>query len=231
MLRTISWCAGLALCVESAAHAGFTGWIMEGGQIGTSEYWMMNIYAHFSEQTDKLVNVANSNITATFQGGFYQSADHPFWNPSNTQNKNTSVDSWVTIDTNPNGNGNAYSGTIGDGNFQNFADYSGTTTYDFSVIENGPHGAGWYTGNPLNNFGLADGGTVLVAHLVFYAPNLEEGAVPAGVVNWGAQLVYSNASGSAFVAGQSTQFQFVPGPCPVLALALAGQLGNRSRRA
>ena len=211
-----------AAALASAASAAFTGWSSEVINLGNGHY-IMNVYANFNDTGDRLLNCVNANISTNAAGGFYQSASNPFWAPGGTQNKSTSDDSWVTIDTNPNGNGNAFGGTSGDPNFVNFNDSSGTTTYDFSYIESAGTGAGWFNGNPSNTYGFADGGKVLAAHFVC-------GNVTADTsVAWNVTCIVKLSNGQT-VTGQGTganTFFFIPGPG---ALALVGAAGLASRR-
>jgi hypothetical protein len=211
--------------LASAANAGFTGYQVETFQIGNT--WIMNVYAGFSNSGDRVFNVYNTNISTNHAGGFYQAAANPFWKPATNQNKNTSVDSWVTIGTNPNGNGNS-SGSIvaGDPSFVNFDDSNDST--DFSVIESSGTGAGWYNNNPGNLWGYADqgGNRVLLAHFAF-APNQGGG----NTVFWSALLTIRSAGSTQAetVGGGNFQF-FIPGPGALALLGVAG-LASRRRRA
>lgn len=208
-----------AAAFASAASAAFTGWSSEVVNLNNGRY-ILNVYANFSDTGDRLLNCVNANITTNSAGGFYQSAANPFWAPGGTQNSMTSDDSWVTIDTNPNGNGNAFGGTSGDPNFVNFNDSSGTTTYDFSVIESAGTGAGWFNGNPSNSYGFADGGRVLAAHFVVTGSS--------SVVNWNVTCIVKLSNGQT-VTGQGTGPNTFAVPAPG-AIALLGAAGLASRR-
>lgn len=213
------------LSCAAAANADFTGWQYTVSQSGG--FTIMNVYAGFSNTGDRVVNVFNADITTNAAGGFYQSAGSPFWQATTGQNAN-SVDSFVCIGTNPNGNGNV-SGSItaGDPNFLNYNDGSGTTTYDFSVIESAGTGAGWYNNNPSNAWGFANQGNsrVLVAHFVF-AP--QEGAL---VVNWSATMTIKKDGQTGSETAGTGNFQFfIPAPGALALLGVAG-LASRRRRA
>lgn len=229
--RCVVAAAALSLGYTGIAAAAFTHFSMDGGRMGTSDYWMMNIYGNFNSPTDRAYFVANSAITTTIAGGFFQSAENPFWKPGAGQNKNTSVDSWVTLGANPNGNGNAYSETVGDGNFLNFADYSGTTTYDFSVIEGSRDGgAGWYNASPLNAYGFPMDGKVLLAHFVFYVPGVGENQAPMGTVKFLAFIGWKEPMYGFHTNGSYAVFQFVPGPGALAIWTLPGLMKSRQRR-
>lgn len=220
----------VALACTHAAHADFLGWSCDTAFPGSNGFWGMNVYAQFSDPGDRLFACGNAHITTSFEGGFFQSQSNPFWAPSGTQNQNTSLDSWVTIGTNPNGNGNAFGGTAGGPDFANFADYSGTTTYDYSVIESGPSGASWYNPNSANSYGYATGGRVLVGHFVFYIPGTEEPIAPHGAIYWNVTADVTLASGGqTYVGAGDHVFFWIPGPGPLAVLAVAG-LGQRRAR-
>lgn len=211
-----------ALGCAAIASADFTGWSVERITLGNGHI-IMNVYANFSSTSDRLLNVVKTDVSSGLEGGFYQSGSNPFWKPANSQNSQTSDDSWVTIDTNPNGNGNAFGGCLGDPNFVNFDDQN--SSYDFSFIESAGNGAGWYNGNPSgNNYGFADGGKVLVAH--FVAANAQIG----DTLTWIGRCTVKLANGETATEQGAGTFAFewiVPGPG---ALALLGAAGLASRR-
>ena len=198
--------------------------------MGTSDYWMMNIYGNFDNPGDRAIFVSQCATTATFAGGFYQSAENPFWVPGAGHNQATSVESWVTLGSNPNGNGNANSATVGNGTFLNFADYSGTTTYDFSVIEGGEYsGAGWYNPSLFNAYGFPMDGKVLLAHFVFYVPGVGMNEAPQGAVTWIAAIGWNAPNWGTSVGGELEVFRFVPSPGALALWATAALLRTRRR--
>lgn len=218
-----------AAALASAANAEFLGWETELITL-VNGHTIMNVYAKFDNSGDRVVNVYDAAITTNTAGGFYQSAGQPYWQVSGTQNKMTSDDSYVCIGTNPNGNGNpSGSITAGDPSFVNYNAESGTTTYDFSVIEGSGTGAGWYNNNPGNTWGFANTGDnrVLVAHFVATS------AQGADAVNWNATLTITKAGFTGSFtrgAGQNTFAWIIPGPGAMAFLGLAG-LASRRRRA
>ena len=215
--------AGAAV-LASSASAAFTGWSLELVSLGNGRY-VVNVYASFNDTGDRMLNCVNGAIATNAAGGFYQSASNPFWAPSGTQNRLTSDDSWVTIGTNPNGNGNAFGGTQGDPNFVNFNDSSGTTTYDFSIVESAGTGAGWYNGNPSNSYGFADTGKVLVAHLVV-------GNTSSSTwISWNVTAIVKLSNGQT-VTGQGTgpHVWYLPSPGALGLLGVAGTAPFRRRR-
>lgn len=205
-LRSRALACGAALGVLACityASADFTGW--EGELVFLdSGHTIMNVYATFSDANDRVFNVYITDIATNAAGGFHQSAEHPFWKPSSVQNKQTSADSWVTIGTNPNGDGNS-SGTAiaGDPKFVNFDDTNGAT--DFSVIQSAGDGAGWYNNNPFNGWGFANvgGGTqprVLVAHFVV------DGVQAGRTLSWEATMTVRQTDGTVAFVGQGKVF-------------------------
>lgn len=228
--RWLTVAGAAALACTHATQADFLGWTFETAFPASNGFWGMNVYALLSSPGDRLTACSHAAITTTYSGGFYQSAGNPFWSPSSTQSSSTSLDSWVTIGTNPNGNGNAFGGTAGGADFVNFADYSGTTTYDFSVIESGPGGASWYNPSPANSYGYPIGGKVLVAHFVFNLPGVDEPFAPRGAVYWNVTANLTLENGVQMnVGGGDHVFAWIPGPGPLAVLAVAG-LGQRRAR-
>lgn len=227
MRLTLTMLGGVAaLSCATSVSAAFTGWSHELVTLGNGHV-IMNIYAEFNDQGDRLLNVVHGTITTNAAGGFYQSASNPFWKPSGSQNKLTSDDSWVTIDTNS--NGNAYSGTMGDQNFWNFDDSSSAAS-DFSVLTSYTSGVGWYNGNPgSGSYGYANGGKVLVAHFVATGLN---GFPPDRFVSWSAECIVQQAvGGTVFGQGAGTFIipWGVPGPSALAVVAISG-LATRRRR-
>ncbi|MFO0783454.1 MAG: hypothetical protein U0636_07205 [Phycisphaerales bacterium] len=192
--------------------------------LGSGRY-VVNVYASFNDTGDRVLNCIQGAISTNAAGGFYQSASNPFWAPSSTQNSFSSDDSWVTIGTNPNGNGNAFGGTAGDSNFLNFNDSSGTTTYDFSVIEGSGNGAGWFNPAPTNNsYGLADTGKVLVAHLVI-------GNTGSSTwISWNVAAIIQLANGQTVTQGAGPHVWYLPSPGALCLLGVAGMNPLRRRR-
>ena len=220
--RTIAAIAAASLCVH-AAHAAFLGWSVDTIDLGNG-HRAVNVFVDFSHSQDRLLNVYRGHITTTAAGGFYQSSLNPAWQPSG-QSATDSDDSWVTIDL-LDGNGMACSVTP-DPNFANFDDASGAT--DFSVVQSIGNGAGWYNPNPASTFGLADGGRVMVAHLV--VADFGQGFD----ISWNMTLAMNTPQGDTIVdLGVGTHLwtfpSAVPGPgaAPLAALALAFR--RRGRR-
>lgn len=183
-----------ALLLATASTADFIGWQTEAIMLPSGRY-AMNIYAGFSNSQDRVQFVYDVALTTSAFNGFYQSPEHPFWQPG-IQNKLTSDDSWVTIGTHPNGNGNSAGSTITPvPEFMNFDDGNGAT--DFSFIDGGRDGAGWYNNNPQSAWGYANVGQnrVLLAHIVVTHNSL---------VRWSATMQVRLANGSIQIVGTGT---------------------------
>jgi MYXO-CTERM domain-containing protein len=223
--RTLACAAALALA--SLAHADFTGWSATTFLL-PSGHMAMNVFANFSHEGDRLLNVFNGSVTTSAVGGFHQSAANPFWQPDN-QNMFTADDSFVCVDVNASGNAVAAS-SVGDPNFANFTDANGAT--NFSIIHSIAGGAGWYNPNPASPFGLADGFKVLVAH--FVAAGTPENP-PSGLVAWNMMVNFNRPNGQTIInQGAGLHFfEWSPANTPApgaLGVLAAGALARRRRR-
>lgn len=223
-LRLIGGMGAAMLC--TAAGASFTNYSREFITLPSGRL-VVNFYAHFSHANDRVLNVYNLSLSGTLADDFYQSEANPFWKAGNTENKNTSDDSWVTIGTNPNGSGNAGGGgavVVGDPNFVNFDDSNDST--DYSYIQGVGTGPGWYNGAPANSYGYAfDAGRVLLAHFVLPNGN--------GSLDWqGSLTVYLNGATSSTSGVGMQPFMILPVPAPagVSLVGFAGLVMSRKAR-
>ncbi len=193
---------------------------------------VLNVFAKFSNSGDRVLNVYRSDISTTNGNGFFQSAGNPFWKPGNTQNKNTSDDSWVCIGTNPNGSGNAGGSggnVVADPNFVNFDDANDSTDFSFIESVDAQNGAGWYNGTPTNTYGYAfDANRVMLAHFV------ADDAQLGDKLNWYARLTITRPGvpgSSEVVPTGGVMFDWIiPAPGALALLGVAG-LASRRRRA
>lgn len=227
-MRSVAPTSVLAtLAFAANASAGFNGYSGEVINLGNGRS-IYNIYASFSHANDRVLNVYNLQLSGSLANEFHQSEANPFWKAGNTQNKNTSDDSWIAIGTNPNGSGNAGGNggvVVGDPNFINFDDANDST--DFNYIHSIGTGAGWYNGAPANSYGYAfDSGRVLLAHFVLPTN-------PTGFLFWsGALTVYLNGATSS-TSGVGTGLIPIiwptPGALGLFAFAGIGLSGRRRK--
>lgn len=218
-IRCAAACLTACTC-GAAAHASLTGVIAETTVLANGRH-AMNVYATFSNETDRLISVAHAFISTNAPGGFYQDPNRPYWAPQ-SQPAFTSDDSFVAIGVAPNGNAVASSAYPGP-SFINFDDSNGST--DFSVIETSPEGAEWWSGQ-VGSIGVAVGFRVLLARFVAVdTPELQGASV-----RWTSSFTYLNAAGSSFQTGGFTrEFMWVPGPGGAVVAAFALSAGRRAR--
>jgi hypothetical protein len=208
------------------AAANFTGYSGEFIDLGNGRT-IVNVFANFTHVNDRVLNVYNLQLSGSLADDFHQSEANPFWKAGNTQNKNTSDDSWIAIGTNPNGSGNAGGNggvVVGDPNFVNFDDSNDST--DFSYIEGIGSGAGWYNGAPANSYGYAfDAGRVLLAHFVLPSD-------VAGSLTWSGSLtVFLNGATSSSNVSLPPFTIVWDGPAPgALGVLFVAGLGSPRRR-
>jgi hypothetical protein len=220
-----------AAALVSAANADFVGFQAELINLGSGRT-AMNVFAVFTNSGDRVINIYDTAISTNTAGGFYQAAANPWWKPGSTQNYLTADDSYVTIGTNPNGNGNAGGSiTAGDPSFVNFDDANESS--NFSVIEGSGTGAGWYNNNPGNTWGFANmiaGNKVLVAHFVAASPT--SALTLQSFLTWNVKMTYTkNGQTGGFTGTANQQFAWIiPGPGALALLGVAG-LSSRRRRA
>lgn len=224
MLRTSSVCAASALCVASAAHASFVAWSVEYIQLGNGHV-CTNFYANFDSAADRVLAVTDARMETSSQGGFIQSGSNPTWRPA-TQESYVADDSFVCIGTAGSGMASSVS-TAGGPTFLNFDDSNGAT--DFNGMSWSGNGASWYNPSPsTNSYGIANNGRVMVAHAVIVNP------VPLTWILFDFTVVAQLANGQQVTAGAGDHTIYpglIPGPAPLVAFALVGRMGNRSRRA
>lgn len=217
------------LSCAAVSSADFVGFEADRIILGNGHI-VLNVYAKFTNSGDRVLNVFRSDITTDNASGFHQSGN-VFWKAGNTQNKNTSDDSWIVVGANPNGTGNAGGSggnVVGDPNFVNFDDANDST--DFSYIESvdEDNGAGWYNGTPTNTYGYAfeAGNRVLLGHFV------AADALLGDQLHWFAKLTITRPGigGSMEVQGDGTFDWIIPAPGALALLGVAG-LASRRRRA
>jgi hypothetical protein len=217
------------LSCAAASSADFVGFEVDRLTIGG--HAVLNVYAKFTNSGDRVLNVFRSEISTDNAGGFFHSGANPFWKAGNTQNKNTSDDSWVVVGANPNGTGAAGGGggnVVADPNFVNFDDANDSTDFSFIESVDEDNGAGWYNGSPTNTYGYAfeAGNRVLLGHFVAVD------AVLGDKLNWFAKLTITRpgVGGSMEVSGEGNFDWIIPAPGALALLGVAG-LASRRRRA
>jgi len=130
----------------------------------------IDAYVTLSSPSSRVLGVIGKSIYTTVPGGFYQSPNNPFWQPG-IQNAATSADSFVTIGTNPNGNGNTSSGAVVPFAFDNFTDEEGAT--DFGIIgEPVYQWALWSLPGANTQWGYPIAGRVLIGRFVVEHPTV-----------------------------------------------------------
>ena len=187
--RSNLWRSSAACVLAGAAaaltHADFTNISSESITLGTGQV-VVNIYAFFDNVGDRLLAIEDATVFTNAPSGFLQSAANPHWKPAN-QSSLTSPDSCVCIDSNASNFMIIAANTAGNASFLNYDAANGAT--DFSYIHGSAAGAGWTNANPTGSVGVADGGKVLVAHLVI-GPGINE----CSGVWWASKVRYIRAS-------------------------------------
>lgn len=229
MKNRICTVGALALGLASVASADFLGWSAQVFQVG--DYYVMNVYAAATSNTDAVLNVFNLNVQTNAVGGFHQGSENPFWAPAADQGMSTSADSWITLGTKE--DGTAHEGTIADASTTNFDGSGGAN--DFSYLGYTGDGAGWGVGNPneyvnvakvltANHQGVQAGYGVLVAHFAVAAS-----AVTANTyVSFGGGVSYNEGD---FGSDNQNFGFFIPGPGALALLGVSGLVAGRRRRA
>ena len=219
--------------VATAANAGYTGFQAIVRDAGSGRT-MIDVFAGFNANGDKLLNVFNMNIGLTGGASFVQQTGVAAskWKPIDDTSSSSSLDSFVTL------GGFSYGGdfytsysSAGDPNFTNYTTSNATTI---------PSLAGWYNGNPPSS-------DILAINVATVSPNWtgpKEGA-SGNLSVWVGHFLINKAisdtswtmtfSGSAsFNSGSnatdSRVFHNIPAPGAFALLAVAGLAGGRRRR-
>lgn len=180
-MRNSALVSGIALVMCSHAWSDSAGMLvlqseLPGGRVA------MDVYVTLSSPTSRVLSVVCDTVYTTAPGGFYQSPDNPFWQPG-FQNAATSVDSFVTIGTNPNGSGLTSPGALVPGSFANFTDEEGAT--DFGIIGAPVYPAcGWSIPFANSQWGYPVGGRVLIGRFVIEHPTVCDRFGASLQVNW-----------------------------------------------
>ena len=221
-----------AATFAAAANAGFVGWTAVVHDTGSQ--YQMDVFAGFSSQTDKLLNVFNMNISVNGSAFIQQAgAATNKWRPNVGVSAMGDADSFVTMGGFDDG-GTYICGdtTTADPNFTNYATSNATTI---------PANAGWFCSDPTNPQVVA---TAIAPFAVGGYSALGSADATFGVwiahftVNKPAGLVdatLSIAGSAAFNTGGSLSdqrtIQFaIPAPGALALLGVAG-LASRRRRA
>jgi len=159
----------LATSLQGSALADWFGLNVERISYGNG-LSAINLYASFDDPGDRVLAVEDATIFTNLPNGFVQAAASPYWKPVN-QSSIASQDSCVCIDSSTTNSMIQAAGTIGLPTFLNYDASNGDT--DFSYFRGALQGASWANADPSGTVGLADGGKVLLAHLVI-GPGVNE---------------------------------------------------------
>lgn len=201
-----------AAMIAASASADFTGWSHEikgtadeAGEIG---FWVVNIYADFSDPGDRLLSVIDANYSSCGDQQLYRNPfttglePNPVFFPIDP---NLQWDSFVTIGHKTTVVGEPTTSFDPDGAWSP----SGVFTGGYFVPGDAPQG--------LAGFSLK----VLIAQLTIENPNPTAGVMGTATIAW------EGASGGT----QFTEIEFscIPTPGVLALLALAGAVGSRRR--
>ena len=220
--------------VVTAANAGYTGFQAIVRDAGSGRT-MIDVFAGFNTNGDKLLNVFNMNIGLTGGAAFVQQSGVAAskWKPiDDTSNNNLLTDSFVTLGGFDGGDGNMYTSysSAGDPNFTNYTTSNQTTI---------PSLAGWYNGVPtaadilamdVSTFsgwsgpkeGAAGNLSVWVGHFLVNKAISD--------TSWTMTFSGSASFNSGSNATDSRVFHNIPAPGALALLAVAGLAGSRRRR-
>jgi len=229
----LSFVALASASIAAAANAGYTGFQAIVRDAGAGRTYV-DVFAGFTANGDKLLNVFNMNIGLTGGASFVQATGVAAskWKPVDDTSNNNLADSFMTLGGFDGGDGNMYTSysTAGDPNFTNYTTANATTV---------PALAGWYNGNPPSTDILA----IDVSSFTGWS-GAKEGASGALSVwvghflvnkaisdtSWTMTFAGSASFNSGSNAADSRVFHNVPAPGALALLAVAGIAGGRRRR-
>jgi len=169
----MAMCCLLMHGAQAFAMAPGEGVSLEASMVpGPEDRWIVDVYFLVRGPSSRVLSVYADHVTYSGPGGFYQSTAYPFWKPG-VQQPSSWLDSYVTVGTNPNGNGNLAPGALWTFAFANYDDIGEAT--DFSYIQNKDGTDTVWAVAPLNTtwgYALPGNPRVLLARLVVTHPRI-----------------------------------------------------------
>jgi len=152
----------------------------------------VDLYVKLSSPSSRVMMISAATFSTTAPGGFYQSPEHPFWQPG-VQHAATAEDSLVTIGTSPSGSGNTSPTIVVPLGFYNFNDADGAT--DFSYIGTTEFTATWHIPPANTQWGYPVQGRVHVARFIVDSPTA------CDTIDATFDIVWKSSNGLTLVAG------------------------------